>query len=78
MFAQIRLTQGSIELPVIPRGALLETQGRTSVYVERTPGDFEEVPVTVSWQGPDRLAIAHGIQAGDRVVSSGGMLLRGY
>ena len=78
MFAQIRLTQGSVELPVVPRGALLETQGKTTVYIERSPGDFEEVPVTVSWQGPDRLAIAHGVKAGDRVVSGGGMLLRGY
>jgi len=78
MFAEIRLSQGSVELPVIPRAALLESQGKTSVFVERSRGDFEEVPVSVVWQGPDRLAISHGIHPGDRVVNGGGMLLRGY
>ena len=78
MFAEIRLSQGSVELPVIPRAALLESQGKTSVFVERSRGDFEEVPVSVAWQGPDRLAISQGIHPGDRVVNGGGMLLRGY
>jgi multidrug efflux pump subunit AcrA (membrane-fusion protein) len=67
-----------IELPVVPRTALIENQGKTVVYVERSRGDFEEVPVQVAWQGPDRVAIRSGLQAGDHVVVAGGMLLRSY
>jgi cobalt-zinc-cadmium efflux system membrane fusion protein len=48
MFAQLREQQGSTELPVIPRTALIENQGKTVVYIERSRGDFEEVPVQVA------------------------------
>jgi RND family efflux transporter MFP subunit len=78
MFATIRETQGEVELPVVPRGAILESQGKTSVYVERGKGDYEEVQVKIGWQGPDRVSISSGVQSGDHVVVSGGMLLRGY
>jgi membrane fusion protein, heavy metal efflux system len=78
MFAQIREQQGSTELPVVPRTAVIENQGKTVVYVERSPGDFEEVPVQMAWQGADRVAIRSGVRAGDHVVVAGGMLLRGY
>jgi len=78
MFAQLREEQGTAELPVIPRTAMIENQGRTVVYIERSGGDFEEVPVQIAWQGADRIAIRSGVRAGDRVVVTGGMLLRGY
>ena len=78
MFASIRLKQGAVDLPVIPRGALLESEGKTTVFIERAKGDYEQVPVKIAWQGEDRVAIASGVQADDRVVVSGGMLLRGY
>ncbi len=76
MFAQLREQQGSVDLPVVPRTALIENQGKTVVYVERSRGDFEEVTVVVAWQGTDRVAIRSGIHPGDRVVTTGGMLLR--
>jgi cobalt-zinc-cadmium efflux system membrane fusion protein len=78
MFASIRATQGSVDLPVIPRSALLESEGKTSVFIERAKGDYEQVQIKVGWQGQDRVSIASGVQAGDHVVVSGGMLLRGY
>jgi cobalt-zinc-cadmium efflux system membrane fusion protein len=78
MFAQLREQQGSTELPVVPRTALIENQGKTVVYIERSPGDFEEVPVQVAWQGADGVAIRSGVKAGDHVVVAGGMLLRSY
>jgi cobalt-zinc-cadmium efflux system membrane fusion protein len=78
MFAQLRIQQGSVELPVIPRTALIENQGKTVIYIERSRGNFEEVPVQVAWQGTDRVAIRSGVKAGDHVVVIGGMLLRSY
>jgi cobalt-zinc-cadmium efflux system membrane fusion protein len=76
MFAQIRAKQGERELPTIPNAALIQLQGRNIVYVEREAGKFQEVPITVFWHGPDRVAIEKGIAAGDRVVVDGAMLLR--
>jgi membrane fusion protein, heavy metal efflux system len=77
MFAQIRHDHGSRNLPMVPKGAVLQQEGQNIVYVERARGEFHEVPVTVVWQGTDRLAIAGGISAGERIVVDGAMLLKG-
>lgn len=78
MFANIRAEQGSADLPVIPQSAVLQNEGKTTVFIERAKGDYEQVPVQLGWQGQDRVAIKSGVHEGDRVVVSGGMLLRGY
>jgi membrane fusion protein, heavy metal efflux system len=78
MFAQLREQQGSTQLPVVPHTAVIENQGKAIVYIERSRGDFEEVPVLSAWQGTDRVAIRSGVHAGDQVVVAGGMLLRNY
>jgi len=77
MFAEIRQSQGSQTLPVVPNGAVLQAEGRSTVYVERTKGEFQEVPVTIAWQDGDRIALSAGVHTGDRVVTDGVMLLRG-
>jgi membrane fusion protein, heavy metal efflux system len=77
MFAQIRHDHGSRNLPMVPKEAVLQQEGQNIVYVERARGEFHEVPVTIVWQGTDRLAIGSGISAGDRIVVDGAMLLRG-
>jgi membrane fusion protein, heavy metal efflux system len=77
MFAQIRLDQGTRKLPILPKAAVLQQEGRNMVYLERARGQFQEVPVTISWQGADRVGIAGGISPGDRVVVDGAMLLKG-
>jgi cobalt-zinc-cadmium efflux system membrane fusion protein len=77
MFAQIRHDHGSRNLPMVPKGAVLQQEGQNIVYVERARGEFQEVPVTILWQGTDRLAVASGISAGDRIVVDGAMLLKG-
>lgn len=76
MFAQIRSRQGEQLLPVAPKGAVLQQEGRSIIYVERAEGRFQEVPVTLGWHGPDRIAVASGIRAGDRIVVDGAMLLK--
>ncbi len=77
MFATIRHSHGKQAAIVIPKSALLQQEGRNVVYVERGPGQFQEVPVTIVWQGTDRIAIESGISRGDRVVVDGVMLLKG-
>ena len=78
MFATIRHVQAYSVLPVVPRGALLQQQDTNTVFVERAPGEFEEVPVATGWQDEKRVAIRTGIRAGDRVVVDGTTQLKAY
>jgi membrane fusion protein, heavy metal efflux system len=78
MFAQMRQNRGVQRLPVVPRGAVLQAEGHNTVFVERAKGEYQEVPVTIAWQEGDRIALSTGVQAGERVVSDGVMLLKGY
>jgi membrane fusion protein, heavy metal efflux system len=77
MFAQIRESRGTRLLPVVPSSAVIQSEGKNTVFVERAPGQFEEVPVTIAWQA-DQLALSSGVKAGDRVVVDGAMLLKAY
>jgi membrane fusion protein, heavy metal efflux system len=78
MFATIRHSHGSEKSLVVPRSALFQQQDRTTVYLERAPGEFEEVAVTVSWQDDRRAAIQSGLHEGDRIVTDGVTQLRAY
>jgi cobalt-zinc-cadmium efflux system membrane fusion protein len=78
MFAQIRQNRGTQRLPIVPRGAVLQAEGRSTVFVERAKGEYQEVPVTIAWQEGDRIALSSVVQQGDRVVVEGVMLLKGY
>jgi cobalt-zinc-cadmium efflux system membrane fusion protein len=51
--------------------------GRPVVFVERAPGRFERREVTTGPRAESLLAITQGVQAGDRVVVDGAVLLRG-
>lgn len=78
MFAQIRLIGESKQMPVIPMGAILQADGKSVVYRELSPGVFQLVNVTTGGKAGDKIAIASGLKAGDRVVTDGVMLLRSY
>ena len=78
MFATIRYVQRVSKLPVIPRGALLQQQNGNTVFLERSDGEFEEVPVTIAWQDEKHVAIRSGVNAGDRVVVDGATQLKAY
>jgi cobalt-zinc-cadmium efflux system membrane fusion protein len=78
MFAQIRQNRGTQLLPIVPRGAVLQAEGRNTVFMERAKGEYQEVPVTIAWQEGDRIALSNVVHQGDRVVVEGVMLLKGY
>jgi membrane fusion protein, heavy metal efflux system len=78
MFATVRHSQGSKTATVIPKSALFQQQDRTTVFRQRSRGEFEEVPVTVFWQDNTRAAIQSGLQPGDQVVIDGVAQLRAY
>jgi cobalt-zinc-cadmium efflux system membrane fusion protein len=78
MSATIRHSHGFQKSPVVPKSALFQQQDRAIVYLERAPGEFEEVAVTVSWQDDRRAAIQSGLHEGDRIVTDGVTQLRAY
>lgn len=76
MFGQIRHVEGTERLPVVPVGAVVQEEGRSIVYKETSPGTFDVTPVTLGARIGDRVAIREGLSPGDRVVTSGVMLLQ--
>jgi membrane fusion protein, heavy metal efflux system len=70
--------------PLIPQGrelvrvpnSALATEGLYSfVFVEKGPGVLEQRPVTLAVRGRDESFVERGLQPGERVVTSGAMLL---
>jgi cobalt-zinc-cadmium efflux system membrane fusion protein len=78
MFATVRHVRAISPLPVVPRGAVLQAPDANTVFVERGPGRFEEVPVTIVWEDDKHVAIRGAIQARDCVVIDGTMQLKAY
>ncbi len=78
MFATIRHSHGRKASVVVPKAALYQQQDKTTLYLERGPGLYEEVPVVVSWQDAQRAAVSGDVHAGDRVVIDGVTQLRAY
>lgn len=59
----------------VPNAALV-TEGLYSfVFVEKEPGVLEQRPVTLAIRGRDESYVEDGLQPGDRIVTSGAMLL---
>ncbi|MDO1449231.1 efflux RND transporter periplasmic adaptor subunit [Rhodocytophaga aerolata] len=74
MMAYIRLSHGGKEALVIPKSALLLEQMKI-VWVEGEKGMFERRMVTTGIENKREVEILSGIEAGERVVSSGAYLL---
>ena len=60
---------------VIPETAILSTGIRRVVYVERQPGSFEAVEVTVGPRARGFVPVLSGLAEGDHVVTRGNFLL---
>jgi Cu(I)/Ag(I) efflux system membrane fusion protein len=60
----------------VPRSAVLSA-GQPTVYVEAVPGAYEPRPVKLGRRGDEFWEVLSGLSAGERVVTSGGMLLDG-
>jgi Cu(I)/Ag(I) efflux system membrane fusion protein len=59
----------------VPAGAVLDTGGRQTVFVDRGEGYLEPRAVTTGARTGDRIAILSGLTAGERVVASGTFLV---
>jgi len=84
MYATVAITVDQKRVMAIPRSAFLRLGDQTVVYVEKgaTPDGrlrYQRVPVTVAdeGEGSNWLPVTHGVERGDRIVTSGAILLAG-
>jgi RND family efflux transporter MFP subunit len=61
---------------VVPRGALLDHEGRDVVYVQLDGEHFEQRVVRKGPLAGERAGLLQGVEAGERVVSRGAHLVR--
>jgi cobalt-zinc-cadmium efflux system membrane fusion protein len=76
MYCTIRHTDSMKTVPVVPVGAVLQGDGKTSVWVEIAPGRFQPVEVKTGERAGEMLPVMSGLKAGTRIVVDGAMLLR--
>ena len=60
---------------VVPQTAVLNSGDRQMVFVDRGDGYFEPRNVTIGTQSDGRIEILSGLQAGERIVTSGNFLI---
>ena len=76
MFGQIHHVHEPVRKPAVPVAAVIETNGRSVVYVEESPGVFRERTITTGERQNGLLPAMSGLSAGERIVVDGVMLLR--
>ncbi len=76
MFARVTpIADSKTNLPRIPNSALV-TEGLYSyLFVEQSPGVLQRRRVTLAMQGSEHSYVKEGLRAGERVVTSGAVLL---
>jgi cobalt-zinc-cadmium efflux system membrane fusion protein len=83
MYATVSITVDEKKALALPHDAIVRMGEQTVVFVEagHTPDGrtkFERKPVTVvEGEGSKWVPVEHGVQAGERVVTAGGILLSG-
>ncbi|MBA3312295.1 MAG: efflux RND transporter periplasmic adaptor subunit [Planctomycetaceae bacterium] len=63
------------EVLTVPQTAVIDTGERQVVYIERTPGVFEGVVVTLGPRVGDQFPVLAGLQPGDKVATAGSFLI---
>jgi len=75
MFATVTLVGEKRSRVVLPTGALLMNNDRTSVFVETAPWTFQRRSVEPQLEEGPTVAIGSGLNGGEKVVVKGGILL---
>lgn len=78
MFARVNLKMGSgSPVLVLPKEAVMEVGGREFVFVQAADGRYVRRPVVTGVTSGDIIQIRQGVEAGERVVVKGALLLKG-
>ena len=75
MYANVSVDVAQPAQLFVPESALLMNNDATSVFVEVSPWTFERRTVDLSYDESDGTRVLKGLEAGDRVVVRGGVLL---
>jgi cobalt-zinc-cadmium efflux system membrane fusion protein len=75
MFANVTFFTPAQTMPVVPTTALVLKKDSNRVFVEIAPWTFEPRPVKTGFQQGNQIVIQEGLNAGDRIVAKGGVLL---
>jgi cobalt-zinc-cadmium efflux system membrane fusion protein len=76
MFGRLRHPGALRALPGLPIAAVVQAYGRSMVFVEQAPGQFERREVLLGARRGDMVPVLSGLSAGERVVVDGAMLLK--
>src|SRR5712691_6229023 len=76
MFGHLRHPGALHTLPGLPIAAVVQAYGRSMVFVEQAPGQFERREVQLGARRGDMVPVLSGLSAGARVVVDGAMLLK--
>ena len=75
MYAEGRVRAEVPEVLAVPRASILFPGGAAYAYVDRGGGNYERRRLTLGRQGDDFWEVLAGLSEGDRVVTSGNMLI---
>jgi membrane fusion protein, heavy metal efflux system len=76
MFGTMRHAGASRRVVVLPLDAVVREYGRSTVFVEQAPGRFTRREVELGARAGSRVAVLHGVGAGEQVVIDGAVLLK--
>jgi cobalt-zinc-cadmium efflux system membrane fusion protein len=77
MYGSIHHVESTAPMTVIPYAAVVQDGNRAVVFVEQTPGQFQERTVSIGKRAGDVVRVMSGVKPGDAVVVDGVMLLKG-
>jgi cobalt-zinc-cadmium efflux system membrane fusion protein len=77
MFGSLKLLGPTRAVPVVPPTAIIQEYGQALVFVERKPGQFDRRQISTGVRVGSAVAVLSGVQAGDRVITDGAVLLKG-
>ena len=75
MFANVRLSTTQSAKLMIPTSALLMNNDSITVFVESAPWTFVRRTVAIGSEDGDQVSVLSGLNAGDRIITRGGVLI---
>ena len=75
MFTEVEFQVAPSKSISVPMDAVVDSGLHKTVYVDRGNGHFEPRAVETSWRFGNRVGIARGLEAGERIVVAGNFLI---
>jgi Cu(I)/Ag(I) efflux system membrane fusion protein len=75
LFAEAAVAAAFDEVLTVPRSAVLNPDGQPLLYVEKAPGSYEPRRIRLGRVGDELVEVLDGVAAGERVVTTGNLLI---